>query len=187
MPETRPLRAEALNATAFAPFGWLPVPDTDRRDGEQTLHFEWADPHLNVIAHAPDEVDHTPGGDPVCAVLYRHATHTQALLVINVDAVVAVAPGDVTFSSPQDLETVRAFRLRPLDVFVLHQGTWHWGPFPVGAEPVQLLNVQGLGYARDNASVDLVAATGLALDVQGGGGAAPDRSGGDARIGSRGG
>jgi ureidoglycolate hydrolase len=186
MPDTRPLRAEALSATAFAPFGWLPVADTDRHDGEQTLHFEWADPHLNVIAHAPDEVDHTPEGDPICAVLYRHATHTQALLTLNVDAVVAVAPGDVTFSSPADLGTVRAFRLQPLDVFVLHQGTWHWGPFPVGAEPVRLVNVQGLGYGRDNASVDLVAATGLALDLQGAAPAARQVSGGDARTASRG-
>ncbi len=187
MPPTRPLRAEPLTATAFAPFGWLPVADTDPRDGDERLRFEWADPHLNVIAHAPDEVDHTPDGDPICAVLYRHATHTQALLPINVDAVVAVAPGDVTFGSPDDLDAVRAFRLRPLDVFVLHQGTWHWGPFPVGPEPVRLLNVQGLGYARDNANVDLVAATGLALDIQGAARAdAPRASGGDARIGSRG-
>jgi ureidoglycolate hydrolase len=185
MPATRPLRAEALTAEAFAPFGWLPVADTDPGDGDETLRFEWADPHLNVIAHAPDEVDHTPSGDPICAVLYRHATHTQALLTINVDAVVAVAPGDVTFSSPEDLEAVRAFRLQPLDVFVLHQGTWHWGPFPVGSEPVRLLNVQGLGYARDNANVDLVAATGLALDIQSPGRLDTEATGGDARIGSR--
>ncbi len=38
---------------------------------------------------------------------------------------------------------------------VLHRGTWHWGPFPLGDEPVLLFNVQGLGYAQDNASADL--------------------------------
>jgi ureidoglycolate hydrolase len=162
------------------------VPDTDRRDGEHTLRFEWADPHLNVIAHAPDEVEHTSAGDPICAVMYRHATHTQALLTLNVDAVVAVAPGDLTFASPGDLDSVRAFRLSPLDAFVLHQGTWHWGPFPVGDEAVRLLNVQGLGYARDNASVDLVAATGLALDIEPGRWGVRGASRGDARIGSGG-
>jgi ureidoglycolate hydrolase len=166
MPAMTPLPAEALTADTFAPFGWLPVEDTDARDGEERLHYEWADPHLNVISHAPGEVDHTAGGDPICTVLYRHATHTQALMPLNVEAVVAVAPGDVTFDTAADLETVRAFRVAPLDVFVLHRGTWHWGPFPLGTEPVRLLNVQGLGYARDNACVDLVERTGTALAVQ---------------------
>jgi ureidoglycolate hydrolase len=165
MTATTPLRAQRLDAEAFAPFGWLPVADTDAADGRERLFFEWADPHLNVIAHAPEEVEHTPAGDPICTVLYRHATHTQALMPLNVDAVVAVAPADLVFSSAADLEQVRAFRVAPLDVFVLHRGTWHWGPFPVGADPVRLLNVQGLGYARDNASVDLVAETGGALAV----------------------
>ncbi len=50
---------------------------------------------------------------------------------------------------------MRAFRLEKLDAVVLHRGTWHWGPFPLGDEPVLLFNVQGLGYARDNASADL--------------------------------
>jgi ureidoglycolate hydrolase len=165
MDATVPLPAHALTAEAFAPFGWLPVADTDPRDGQARLHFEWADPHLNVIAHAPDEVDHAPGGDPLCAVLYRHATHTQALMALNVDAVVAVAEADVTFASPADLDSVRAFRVAPLEPFVLHRGTWHWGPFPLGAEPVRLLNVQGLGYARDNANVNLLERTGAVLEV----------------------
>jgi hypothetical protein len=60
---------------------------------------------------------------------------------------------------------VRAFALSPLEAFVLHQGTWHWGPFPLGPEPVRLLNVQGARYAEDNASVDLPARTGAAIEV----------------------
>jgi ureidoglycolate hydrolase len=167
MPATTvPVSTMPLAGAAFAPFGWLPVADTDPDDGRQTLHFEWADPHLNVIAHYPDEIERSAAGSPLCATLYRHATHTQALMVLNVDAVVAVAPADVTFSSPADLETVRTFRLRPQDVFVLHRGTWHWGPFPLGPEPVGLLNVQGLRYADDNASVDLAASTGSVLEIR---------------------
>ena len=39
---------------------------------------------------------------------------------------------------------------------MLHRGTWHWGPFPVGgATTVRLLNVQGLRYREDNADADL--------------------------------
>jgi hypothetical protein len=39
----------------------------------------------------------------------------------------------------------------------LARGTWHWGPFPLGDEPVRLLNVQGRRYAEDNDSVDIAA------------------------------
>jgi ureidoglycolate hydrolase len=165
MPATTSLRAEPLTADAFAPFGWLPVADTDPADADHILHFEWADPNLNVIAHYPDEVQHSATGAPLCDVLYRHATHTQALMPLNVRAVLAVAPADVTFNGAADLATVRAFELAPLDVFVLHRGTWHWGPFPLGSEPVRLLNVQGLRYAEDNDSVDLPERTGTVIEV----------------------
>jgi ureidoglycolate hydrolase len=165
MPATTTLAAEPLTAEAFAPFGWLPVADTDPADAEHILHFEWADPNLNVIAHYPDEVERSASGAPLCTVLYRHATHTQALMALNVRALVAVAPPDVAFEGPADLEAIHAFELEPLDVFVLHRGTWHWGPFPLGSEPVRLLNVQGLRYAEDNDSVDLPARTGTAVEV----------------------
>jgi ureidoglycolate hydrolase len=156
--------AEPLTEDGWAPFGWLPVPDTDPRDSLQQLHFEWADPNLNVIAHAYDEVEHTEAGS-VCAVMFRHDTHTQALMPLNVPAVVAVAPAGLDFSSPRHLDRVRAFVLQPLESFVLFQGTWHWGPFPLGTESVQLLNVQGVRYAEDNASVDLAARAGAAVEV----------------------
>jgi ureidoglycolate hydrolase len=150
------LHTQRLTGEHWTPFGWLPVADTDAADGKQTLHFAWGDPHLNVISHAYDEIDHRPEG-AVVARMYRHATHTQALMGLNVPSILAVAPADATFSSPADLAAITAFRLEPLEVLVLHRGTWHWGPFPLGQEPVQLLNVQGLRYAEDNDSVDIVA------------------------------
>jgi ureidoglycolate hydrolase len=158
------IEARPLTGEAWAPFGWLPVDDTDPTDGTQTLHFEWADPHLNVIAHAYDEVEHTDRG-AVCSVMYRHDTHTQALMPLNCDAVVAVAPATVTFEAEGDLDTLRAFLVHPLDVLVLHRGTWHWGPFPLGTVPVRLLNVQGRGYLDDNSSVDLIERRGSVVEV----------------------
>ena len=119
---------------AFAPFGWLPVPDTDPADGTHTLNYAWADPHLNVIAHAFDEVEHTESGAARCDRLFRHESHTQALMPLNVDAIVAVAPaGDRFLERANEIDQIQAFLLRPLDCFVLHQGTWHWGPFPLGS------------------------------------------------------
>jgi len=155
--------AGPLDAHAWAEYGWLPVEDTDPTDGEHRLAFSWSDAHLNVIMHSAEEIEHH-GAALRCSAMYRHDTHTQALLVLNVDAVVAVAPPGTSFDGPADASRIRAFHLRPLDSFVLHAGTWHWGPFPVGDEPVRLYNLQGLGYREDNAMVDLEAA-GAAVDV----------------------
>ena len=157
--------AEPVTAVAWAPFGWMPRPDTDPADGEQTLQFAWDDAHLNTIVHTTDEVDAT-GRGLRCAVMYRHETHTQVLTPLDATAVVAVAPADVVFASPADLDAIRAFVLEPGQTVVLHRGTWHWGPFPIrGATSVQLLNVQGRRYAEDNADVDLTRATGAVVDV----------------------
>ena len=85
----------------------------------------------------------------------------QAVSGSPVCAANVVAPADATFADASDVDRLRAFRLRPLDRFVLHRGTWHWGPFPVGDAPVNLLNVQGRRYAEDNAGVDLVGQLGM--------------------------
>jgi ureidoglycolate hydrolase len=147
---------QKLTAAEWEPFGWLPVNDTDPADGVHTLHFEWADPHLNVIAHAYDEIEHRDDG-AVVNRMYRHATHTQALMGLNVASILAVAPADQEFTDAADLDAIRAFRLEPQEVLVLHRGTWHWGPFPLGTESIRLLNVQGRRYAEDNDSVDIAA------------------------------
>ena len=55
---SRHVVAEPVTAAAWAPFGWLPRPDTDPADGEHTLRFEWDDAHLNTIEHTTDEIEH---------------------------------------------------------------------------------------------------------------------------------
>jgi ureidoglycolate hydrolase len=157
------VRAAWLTEKAWEPFGWLPRADTDPRDGSQRLAFDWADAHVNLIGHSLDEVATVDGGLR-CDVLYRHDTHTQVLMPLNGDAVVAVAPSRVDFSSPGDAGEVRAFLLRRQEAIVLFQGTWHWGPYPVGHERITLFNVQGLRYAEDNRDADL-AGKGLSVEV----------------------
>jgi ureidoglycolate hydrolase len=159
----RVVAAESLTVDAWSPFGWLPVADTDPRDGEHRMVFEWDDAHVNVIGHARSEVPETGRGFR-CEMLYRHDTHTQSLMPLNVPAVIAVAPAEVEFAEESDLLSVRAFRLEPLQSLVLYRGTWHWGPFPIEGSEVRLFNVQGLRYAEDNRRVDL-AAKGMAVDV----------------------
>lgn len=141
----------------------MPVPDTDPTDGVHRLAFAWGDPHVNVIAHSLEELEQVPGALR-CRVMFRHDTHTQTLMSLDARAVIAVAPADDTLEAAEDLEGVRAFVLEPLEAIVLHRGTWHWGPYPLGARSVRLFNVQGFGYREDNRHVDLAAA-GLAFDI----------------------
>jgi hypothetical protein len=157
------IEPQGLTAEGWAPFGWLPRADTDPRDGDHHLEFAWDDPHLNVIGHARTEVPET--ADALrCDVLFRHDTHTQAITPLDHLAVIAVAPGAISFERPADAGEIRAFLLRPLETVVLHRGTWHWGPYPVRADEVRLLNVQGHRYREDNHSVDL-AGLGASVDV----------------------
>jgi hypothetical protein len=160
----RTLTAGMLTATEWAPFGWLPVADTDAADAGFAYEFAWGDPHVNVISHTADEVEHTDRG-LVCDRFYRHDSHTQVLLPLDVPSVVAVAPAAVEFTTPADLDTVRAFALAPLDGFTLFRGTWHWGPFPVGDAPVHLWNVQGKRYAEDNRCAELPALLATTLEI----------------------
>ncbi len=148
------LQAGPLTEERWAPFGWLPVRDTDSRDGQSRLEFTLDDVHLNVIAHYTGEIPHADGG-LVCQMLFRHATHTQAIMVLDNDALMVVARPGSSLTSPDDLGELQAFHLRAKDAFVLHRSTWHWGPFPVTADEVTLYNVQGLRYAEDNECCDL--------------------------------
>ena len=159
----RTIETEPFDEAQWAPFGWVPVRDTDERDGKQRLHYDWDDVHLNVIGHSLEEVSKTDRGLR-CDELFHHETHTQALMALNCDCVVVVAPAQKSFDPPADLDGVRAFLLHPLKPIVLHAGTWHWGPYPLDDEPVSLLNVQGLRYAEDNGRTDL-AGLGLSLEI----------------------
>jgi ureidoglycolate hydrolase len=154
---------EALTEETWAPFGWLPVEDTDPRDGIHRLAYEWDDPHVNIIGHARSEVPAVPGG-LVCEMLYRHSTHTQVIMPLDHRSVIAVAPKDLGFDDPDDAELVRVFGIEPLQALVLDRGTWHWGPYPVQTETVSLFNIQGLRYAEDNEMMDL-GARDMAIEV----------------------
>ena len=158
--------AGPMTAASWSPFGWLPTADTDPADATHTYEFAWGDPHVNVIEHRPDEIEHTAAG-LVCDRFYRHDTHTQVLLPLDVDSVIAVASRAVDFSDLSHLDTVRAFALPPLTGFALFRGTWHWGPFPMGDAAVHLWNVQGKRYAEDNACADLVARLDAIVEIAG--------------------
>lgn len=165
MPSLSRLRVQAqpLEDNAWSAFGWLPVRDTDPRDGARRLRFDWSDAHVNIICHRADEVPASENG-LVCQMFFRHLTHTQVLLVLNCRSVIAVAEASCSFANPSELDEVRAFVVNPGQALVLHAGTWHWGPFPVRSPQVDMFNVQGLRYAQDNDCFELATA-GAELDI----------------------
>jgi ureidoglycolate hydrolase len=165
MAETVTIDAEPFTPEAWGEYGWMPVPDDDPTDGIHALEFSWQDAHLNYISHTPDEVERV-GDRFVVNRLFHHDTHTQALMPLNCRSLIAVAPAFVDFSYPAQVESVRAFLLEPLVCVVLHRGTWHYGPFPLGNEPVRLLNLQGRRYEEDSAYVDLDEATDMRVTVR---------------------
>lgn len=162
--ETIALDPERVTVESWAPFGELPVDETEP-DDPLHLEFRLADPHLNFIFHSFDEIEHTPAG-VVCDHLNRHDTATQALMPMNCDAVLVVAPASVDFSAPEHARTIRAFRLPRYAICNLAIGTWHWGPFPVAPGRVRLLNLQGKGFPDDNAVAHLTRDLGIRVEVR---------------------
>ena len=118
---------------AWAPFGTLPSDEGTEHDTSD-LEFLWNDGHVNFIGHTNEEIPFTADGLPICELLNRHDTHTQTLMPVSGPAYVVVAPADIDFSRPEHFETIVAFRLERHAVVHLARGTWHWGPYPLGAD-----------------------------------------------------
>jgi ureidoglycolate hydrolase len=163
-PEVRELDAAPVTRAGFARFGVLPP---DEGDGNPTadLEFVLADGWVNYISHSLSEID-VRDGRLRCELLNRHDTHTQTLMPVDADAVIAVAPAGVDFSSTADLGTVQAFVVPRQQCVHLHRGTWHWGPYPVGAPELRIFNIQGRGYPTDNTVAELRAALGIVFEVR---------------------
>jgi ureidoglycolate hydrolase len=161
--DVRRLDLTALTHGSWQPFGALPSQEATEHDTAD-LEFEWGDGHLNFIGHRRDEVP-ASAASVRCEMLFRHRTHTQALMSMDADTVVVVAPPGTEFSASADFVSVRAFALPALTPVLLHRGTWHWGPFPVRDPSVRLLNVQGRRYPEDNECVRLATDHAVVYDV----------------------
>ncbi len=159
--EVRRLPVQALTPAAFAAFGVLP-PDEGGPGPTADLEFRLDDGWVNFIGHAADEVAHGPTG-PRCDHLNRHDTHTQTLVPMDDDAVIVVAPPAARFADAADVDRVAAFLVPRHQPVHLHRGTWHWGPYPVRAASVRLLNVQGRGWPDDNTVATLPVTLEVAL------------------------
>lgn len=142
------LRTEPVTPESFAPFGVMPP---DEGDGQPTADLEFlrADGWVNYISHSLDEIE-VRDDRLRCELVNRHDTHTQTLMPMTGDSIVVVAPAAIDFSEPGHLDTVRAFVLPRYTCVHLHRGTWHWGPYPLGAHEVRIFNIQGRGYPTDN-------------------------------------
>ncbi len=137
MPTTRIVRAEPLSEDAFAPFGQVIAA------GDAVMELRGDEVfHLNVLHYdrKPLRCDH----------LNRHHKATQALVALaGKPTLLVVAAAEWDFSTPDHVEHVRAFVCDGGAGVNLALGTWHWGPYPI-TDYVDLVNVQGRGFADDN-------------------------------------
>ena len=152
MTQTRSVRAEPLIPAAFAPFGQvLAAGDAvmELRDGEEF--------HLNVL--------HYERRSLLCDHLNRHHKATQALVALaGKPTLLIVAPAACDFSSTDQLDRIRAFVCDGSAGVNLSRGTWHWGPYPL-TDRVDLVNVQGKGFERDNEVAHLARDLGVVVEV----------------------
>jgi ureidoglycolate hydrolase len=157
------LQPEPATRETFADYGVIPPFEGD---GNLTadLVFTRDDGWVNFIGHTLDEVE-VRDGRLRCELLNRHDTHTQTLMPMSGDALVVVAPPDVDFSQAAHFDTVKAFALPQYTVVHLHRGTWHWGPYPVGAAEVRVFNIQGRGWPTDNSIAELARDHGVVYEV----------------------
>ncbi len=152
MASTYTVRAEAVTEAAFAPFGQvLAAGDAvmELRDGEVF--------HLNVLHYdrRPLRCDH----------LNRHYKATQALVALaGKPTLLVVAPAAFDFSTTDHLSHIRAFVCDGTTGVNLALGTWHWGPYPI-TDHVDLVNVQGRGFADDNEVARLERDLGVVVEV----------------------
>ena len=113
--------------------------------------------HLNVLHYdrKPLHCDH----------LNRHHKATQALVALaGKPTLLVVAPAAYDFSIEDHLAHVRAFVCDGSGGVNLALGTWHWGPYPL-TDYVDLVNVQGKGFADDNEVAYLERDLGVVLEV----------------------
>jgi ureidoglycolate lyase len=151
------VRAEPLDADAFAPFGQVL---SSERTGTATSTIELRGGEtfaLNVLSYErrPLRCDH----------LNAHHKATQALVALGgKPTLLVVAPAGTAFDSPGALEAVRAFVCDGTAAVNLSLGTWHWGPYPL-SDRVDLLNLQGEGFADDNEVAYLERDLGVVVEV----------------------
>jgi len=136
------VQAQPLSAEAWQPFGQV-IGGPDPSSAACVLELrDDAVFHLDVLSYQWHPLR--------CELLNRHHTATQALIPLGGSpAVVVVAPPEVDFSDPGHLDTIRAFTISDNLGINLAIGTWHWGPYPLGAE-VHLANFQARDVAGDN-------------------------------------
>ena len=146
------VRAEPLSDEAFAPFGQvLAVGDAVMElRGDEVFH-------LNVLhyEYKPLRCDH----------LNRHHKATQALVALaGKPTLLVVAPGAYDFTTADHMAHVRAFVCDGSSGVNLSLRTWHWGPYPL-TDHVDLVNVQGKGFADDNEVAYLERDLGIVVEV----------------------
>jgi ureidoglycolate hydrolase len=151
--EVRSVVAEPLISERWQPFGQVIGADDCMLELRHGAEF-----HLDVLTYEWKPLR--------CELLNRHHTASQALIPLGGEpAVVVVAPPEVDFNDPSDLDTLRAFTISGAQGINLAIATWHWGPYPLGPQ-VRLANIQARDVANDNEVAHLARDLGVIVEVR---------------------
>jgi ureidoglycolate hydrolase len=146
------VRAEPLSERAFAPFGQVVA------QGDMVMELRGDEVfHLNVLHYDRHELR--------CDHLNRHHRATQMLVALaGKPTLIVVAAAAYDFARAADLAHIHAFICDGTAGVNLALGTWHWGPYPL-TDHVDLVNVQGEGFANDNEVAYLERDLGTVVEV----------------------
>ena len=136
-----------------------------------TRGTEWTSDDLRVgrRPREPDRPRHGRGrGDDIglrCDMLFRHDTHTQALMPLNVPAVIVVAPAAVEFTDEAEARPRPCLPDRAPRVTGHCSGHLALGTVPDRGPSVRLFNVQGSATRRTTGSPRLGRDRGVVFEV----------------------
>ncbi len=158
---------QELTREAFYPFGsyaQMLNPDTIKF-GEEPIEFfrDMTQADLGSTAKASYSVCRVIRREPVVDMLEQHSQCAEVMLPLDGDVVVQVGPATPNGVVPH--ERLEAFRVPQGTLITLNPGVWHYAPFAITAECVNILIVlPERTYANDCEVVVLDAAQQVVIE-----------------------
>lgn len=161
------IAVQELTREAFYPFGsyaQMLNPDTIKF-GEEPIEFyrDMAQADLGATAKASYSVCRVVRRAPVIDMVEQHSQCAEVMLPLDGDVVVQVGPATPNGVVPY--ERLEAFRVPQGTLITLNPGVWHYAPFAITAECVNILIVlPERTYANDCEVVVLEPAQHVVID-----------------------
>lgn len=163
------VKVEKLSLEAYKPFGTYAnlINPTDEKLGAAPVEFFRDQLQVDVNpnnswSYSCCRVEKRP---MVIDVLEYHSGCAEVVLPLDNDILLQVAPATGN-GDPLPLEKMRVFYVPKGTAITIKPGVWHWGPFTVNDDPVNILiNLPERTYANDCIVVDLEEADQISVEM----------------------